>query len=234
MEKIIYLLWRDPRQDATTFADALRSQLASALQRAGVHHLCFNLDDGDVRDAQALRQQALDVQPDAIAQVWVDSAVAFLRRDVDAAISTHAARHAAYLVTESTAIANRAHPPPPGMRTHGFAQFAFLRRPQRLDYAQWLDIWHNTHTRVGIETQSNFEYRQNVVVRVLTDGAPAIDAFVEECFPPEAMNDPYVFFDAVGDEAKFRRNLDAMMTSVHRFIDMDAIDVVPTSQYRMF
>src|SRR3546814_18955335 len=48
------------------------------------------------------------------------------------------------------------------------------------------------------------------------------------------MTDPYVFFDAVGDEAKFQRNLDALMASVHRFIDMAAIDVVPTSQYRMF
>src|SRR3546814_5310897 len=65
-------------------------------------------------------------------------------------------------------------------------------------------------SKVGIETQSNFEYRQNVVVRPLSDDAPAIDAFVEECFPPDAMTDPHVFFDAVGDEAKFQRNLDAM------------------------
>lgn len=234
MEKIIYLLWRDPQQDAAIFTDGLRSQLAPALRQAGARHLCLNLDDADVRAASALRQKTLDVQPDAIAQVWVDSAIAFLRRDVDAVIGAHAARHAAYLVTESAAIVNRMHPPQPGMRTHGFAQLAFLRRPQRLDYAQWLDIWHNTHTKVAIETQSNFEYRQNVVVRTLSDGAPAIDAFVEECFPPAAMSDPYVFFDAVGDEAKFQRNLDAMMTSVHRFIDMDAIDVLPTSQYRRF
>lgn len=234
MEKIIYLLWRDPRQDAGTYAIQLRERLGPALQAAGARHLCLNLDDADVRAASALRQKTLDVQPDAIAQVWVDSAIAFLRRDVDAVIGAHAARHAAYLVTESAAIVNRTHPPQPGTRTYGFAQIAFLRRPPRLAYAEWLDIWHNSHTRVGIETQSNFEYRQNVVIRALSADAPAIDALVEECFPPAAMQDPYVFFDAVGDEAKFQRNLDAMMKSVHRFIDMDAIDVVPTSQYQMF
>lgn len=234
MEKIVYLLWRDPQQDAAAHAAQLRERLAPALQAAGARHLCLNLDDADVRAAEPLRQTALAVQPHAIAQVWGDSAIAFLRRDIDAAIAAHASRHAAYLVTESTAIDNRAHPPQPGTRTYGFAQIAILRRPPRLAYAEWLDIWHNAHTKVGIETQSNFEYRQNVVVRTLTDGAPAIDAFVEECFPPEAMTDPYVFFDALGDDAKFKRNLDAMMNSVHRFIDMDAIDVVPTSQYRMF
>ena len=234
MEKIVYLLWRDPQQDAAAYAARLRDRLAAALRDAGARHLCLNLGDADVRPAESLRQKSMAVQPDAIAQVWVDSAVAFLRRDVDAAIAAHASRHAAYLVTESTAIDNRAHPPQPGTRTYGFAQIAVLRRPPRLSYAQWLDIWHNSHTKVGIETQSNFEYRQNVVVRTLSDDAPAIDAFVEECFPPEAMSDPYVFFDAVGDDAKFKRNLDAMMNSVQRFIDMDAIDVLPTSQYRMF
>lgn len=234
MEKIIYLLWRDPQQDAASFTDALRSQLAPALQQAGARHLCLNLDDADVQPAAQLRQQAFEVQPAALAQVWVDSAIAFLRQDVDAAVARHASRYVAYLVTESAAIVNREHPPAPGTRTYGFAQIAFLRRPPRLAYAEWLDIWHNSHTRVGIETQSNFEYRQNVVIRALSADAPAIDALVEECFPPAAMQDPYVFFDAVGDEAKFQRNLDAMMKSVHRFIDMDAIDVVPTSQYQMF
>lgn len=234
MEKIIYLLWRDPQQDATAFTDTLREQLATALQQAGARHLRLNLDDADVQAAGALRQKAFDVQPGAVAQVWVDSAIAFLRRDIDAAIARYAPRHAAYLVTESAAIVNREHPPQAGTRTFGFAQIAILRRPSRLSYSEWLDIWHNSHTKVGIETQSNFEYKQNVVVRPLSEGAPALDAFVEECFPPDAMTNPQVFFDALGDEAKFQRNLDTMMTSVQKFIDMDAIDVVPTSQYQMF
>ena len=50
----------------------------------------------------------------------------------------------------------------------------------------------------------------------------------------EFLRDPYVFFDAVGDEAKFQHNLKRMMDSVFRFIDMERIDVVPTSQYPMY
>src|SRR3546814_3899906 len=123
--------------------------LAPALHQVGARHLCLNLDDADVATAASLRQKAFDVQPAAIAQVWVDSAITFLRRDIDAAIARYAARHAAYLVTESAAIVNREHPPQVGTRTFGFAQIAILRRPSRLSYGEWLDIWHNAHTKVG-------------------------------------------------------------------------------------
>ena len=72
---------------------------------------------------------------------------------------------------------------------------------------------------------------QNVVVRALTHAAPGYDAIVEERFPAAAMTDPHAFFDAVGDEEKFQRNVAEMMDSCGRFIDFDKIDVVPTSQY---
>jgi hypothetical protein len=48
------------------------------------------------------------------------------------------------------------------------------------------------------------------------------------------MNDPLAFFDAPGEPDKFKRNLDRMMDSVGRFINMGQIDVVPTSQYLVF
>jgi ketosteroid isomerase-like protein len=61
------------------------------------------------------------------------------------------------------------------------------------------------------------------------------EATVDELL--EAMTDPAVFFDAVGDQDKLRRNVQAMMDSCSRFIDRNEasgqhmIDVVPTSQY---
>ena len=52
-------------------------------------------------------------------------------------------------------------------------------------------------------------------------------------FPIGALNNPQVFFDAVGNEEKFQANLKIMMDSVFRFIDMSKIDVAPTSQYKL-
>lgn len=235
MEKIVYLAWRDAATDIETFAARLRGNLAAQLRALKlVRGLQVNLADAAVAAGNGLRQTFLDPPPDAVLQVWVDSAIAHLRQPVDAAIAAATARHAAYLVTESRPLRNVEHPPQPGQRTEGFAQIALLRKPARLTDVEWLDVWHNSHTRIAIETQSTFEYAQNVVVRALTAGAPPLDAMVEECFPLAALTDPLTFFDAPGDKAKFEANLKAMMDSVHRFIDMGSIDVMPTSQYVLF
>lgn len=231
MEKVIYLLWRDSAAPAATFIAALHDTLAPELRAAGARQLRLNIADADVAKAVGLKQIMLKPQPEALVQVWVDSAIAKLRAPIDAAIARAAPQYAAYLVTESQPIVNVKHPPQPGARTYGFAQVALLRRPTALAYTDWLDVWHNSHTQVAIETQSTFEYVQNVVIRPLTPDAPAIDAIVEECFPPAAMTDFKAFFDAPGDEPKFKANFQRMLQSVARFIEPGKIDVIPTSQF---
>lgn len=233
MEKVIYTLWKHAEDSPAAFTERLRQRLAAKLLALGVRSLQLNIDDADVAPAAGLRQVANAPLPDALLQLWLDSAIALRRAPVDAAIAEVVARYDAYLVTESEPLRNARHPPAPGHRTYGFAQIALLVKPPRLDYADWLAAWHDGHTSVAIETQSTFEYRQNVVVRALTPAARPYDAIVEECFPPEAMSDPQVFFDAAGDAQKFQRNLDRMMTSVGRFLDLGTIDVLATSQYRL-
>jgi len=230
MEKVIYLLWRDPAMPPPAFAGAVRA-LDGELRQAGARGVRLNIADADVAKAVGLKQVLLKPQPEAVAQVWADSAIARLRQPIDAAVGRACARHAAYLVTESQPIVNTKHPAKAGERTFGFAQVALLRRPATLPYPSWIDVWHNSHTRVAIETQSTFEYVQNVVVRPLSSDAPAIDAIVEECFPPAAMTDFKAFFDAPGDDAKFKANFHRMLQSVARFIEPGQIDVIPTSQY---
>lgn len=231
MEKVLYILWRDPRASEDTFARRLRGEVADRLVAAGAHGLQVNLADEAVHPAAGLRQTHSHPAIDGLLSVWVDSAIARFRRPFDDIVREATGRLAAYLVTESVPIRNTRHVPAKGARTEGFAQLAFLKRPPRLTHEAWLDVWHNQHTPVAIETQDNFAYVQNVVVRALSDAAPRYDAVVEECFPAAAMTDAQAFFDAVGDEAKLQRNLQAMMASCKRFIDFDAIDVVPTSQY---
>lgn len=234
MEKIIYLVWRDPKADLESFAKRLRSDLTTQLRNVKtVRGLQINIADTAVAAGIGIKQTYLNPPVETVIQVWVDSAIEHLRRPVDEAITAHVTRHAAYLVTESQPLRNFEHPSKPGERTEGFSQIALLRRPPKLAYAEWLDVWHNSHTHVAINTQSTFEYVQNVVVRPLTADAPPLDAMVEECFPIAALTDPFTFFNAPGDEAKFKANLQTMMDSVHRFIEMSSIDVVPTSQYKI-
>lgn len=234
MEKVIYLVWRDPGVDIETFGKKLRNDLAAQLgTMPSVRSLKVNVVDSAVAAGEGLKQTNSNPPLESVVQVWVNSAIAHLRAPVDAAIAAHVGHFAAYLVTESQPLRNLKHPPKIGERTEGFAQIALVRKPQAQPYAEWIDVWHNSHTKVAIETQSTFEYIQNVVIRPLTANAPPLDAMVEESFPIGALDNPQVFFDAVGNEEKFQANLKIMMDSVFRFIDMTKIDVAPTSQYKL-
>lgn len=231
MEKLVAALWADPGESLEVFNARVLSSLPKELKAAGASQVRLNLRDAAVGPAEGLVQQWQDPQQDAVVQFWLPSANARFRTGIDIALAAHCHRFAAWLVAESTVIANAAHPVSTGERSWGWSQASFISfRPDR-SREQAIAIWHSHHTRVAIDTQANFEYIQNLIVLPLTENAPAYDAFVEECFPPEAMTSPHAFFDAIGDEAKYQANLATMMDSCNRFIDFTRIDVLPTSQY---
>jgi EthD domain len=224
MEKIVAALWGVDNAK-------LLAGLPAALKAAGASNIRINIRDEAVAAGAGLVQKWQVPQQDAVVQYWLPSANAIFRGEADAAIAAHCGRFAAWLVAESTIIANAAHPPQPGQRTWGWSQASFINFRDDLERMEAIKVWHSHHTRVAIDTQSNFEYVQNLIVRPLTDGAPEYAAFVEECFPLEALTDPHGFFDAVGEQAKFEANLNAMMDSCGRFIQFGRIDIIPTSQY---
>lgn len=231
MEKIICALWKADGEARDDFSARLLADLPAKLAAAGARHIRLNVEDAVSDKGAALRQSRGEQQHDATLQFWLPSAYAPFRTAVDAALDAACNHWAAWLVVESTIIPNEDHPPAPGARNFGWAQMAFLTLPEAMAHEDWRRIWQQDHTKVAIETQANFEYVQNLVIRPLTANAPPYVAIVEECFPESALTDPFVFFDAVGDKAKFGANLGQMMDSCARFITPGTIDVIPTSQY---
>ena len=231
MEKIVAALWVPEGQPQAAFNAALLERLPDALRGAGASRIRINLRDEAVASGAQHIQRWQDPQQDAVLQFWLPSANPRFFAAAEAALAAVSGRFAAWLVAESTIIPNTAHPPAPGERTPGWSQATFLAFRPDLASEQADAHWRDHHTTVAIETQANFEYVQNRVVRPLTSDAPAYDAFVEECFPSEALTDSTAFFDAVGDEAKFQANLATMMDSCGGFIDFARIDVIPTSQH---
>jgi hypothetical protein len=231
MEKVVCLLWAAAGAEREGFNAGLLERLPAALAHAGASRIRLNLEDAQLVAGAPLRQSRGPRQHDAVVQFWLPSANPLLRGAIDRVLDAECDHWHGWLVAESTIIANAAYPAQRGERTAGCAQMAFLTLPERLGHAQWREIWQDHHTLVAIETQANFEYVQNLVVRALTPDAPPYVAIVEECFPAAALTDPFVFFDAVGDPARFRANLDRMMASCERFIDSGTIDVIPTGQY---
>lgn len=233
MEKVMYSVWKPDGVDSEQFRQQLLGPMTEALLASdGLRSLRVSVADRAVAAAEGLRQHNLQGEAglmDGVISLWLDSAI-YRQRQQDI-IATAVAAYHGYLVTESEPLCNLQHPPVLGQRVEGMCEVVFLQRPERLSFEQWLDTWHHSHTQIAIDTQSTFGYRQNVVTRSLTDGAPVVDAIIEENFPAAAMTSPEAFYDAVGDEQRFRANQKAMIDSCVRFIDFDRLDVLPTSEY---
>lgn len=226
MEKLIYSLrWDSPAQPP---------DIAASVIEAGACRVRINLRDDAVAGGTKLIQSRGRALPDCVVQLWLPSGNPMFRSAADEAVRSFAGSVTAWLVCESTILENPSRSAR-GERGAGFAQMAFLTLPQTLGWPEWRRIWRDSHTRIAIETQSTFEYRQNLVVESLLedDGTAPQDivAIVEECFPIEALTDPLTFFGAAGNPQKFRQNLHSMMESCARFITPGTIDVFPTSQY---
>jgi hypothetical protein len=237
MEKVMYALRRPTDGEDASFARRLLDETGPALVAAGARGVRCNVIDEDVSPGAAmsprgLRRSTIDPPIAAVVSVWVDSAVRHLRRPCDEVLAALGVPVSGYLVTESEPLAPTGARTGDRIRTDGFTQVAFLRRPDRLTRQAWLERWQDHHTQVAIDTQSTFAYRQNLVVDALHDDAPTVDAIVEESFPIAALTDWYAFYDAVGDDERFRAHVDAMVASTSTFLDHETdLDVLPTSEY---
>ena len=226
MEKVICALWSDAGGD--TLRGQLLGELLPALRgHDWVRTVRIAVVDSAVAPA-AGRQMASRELPGAVVSLWLDEA----RRlaELETALLAVCERFDAYLVTEAEPLVNTRTPADGGTRGEGFCQVVFLCRPGAMPEQDWLAVWQGSHTQVAIDTQSTFGYRQNCVVRALTDGAPEVHAIVEENFPDEAMTSDHAFY-AAPDDATLARHQQAMMESCARFIDFARIDVIPMSEY---
>ena len=159
MEKIIYTLY-DAKHES------LLSDFPEKLQQTGASGLRINICDSVVVPAAPSEQSRTGKLPNAVVQCWVPSANPALRNTLDDLIDSWCENFHAWLTAESEIIPNDSHPTSIGERTHGFAQMAFLTLPENMQWEDWRKIWRDGHTQVAIDTQSNFEYIQNLIVEL--------------------------------------------------------------------
>jgi hypothetical protein len=226
MEKLLYPLWRPADLDGDSFREQLLGELAPALlAHQGTRGVRLAVVDSDVSRAEGLRQEKLCPAADAMISVWLDTAIS--RDELEVHLAEYCDHYHGFLVTESAPLV---HEQLLEQRMAGWTQVVFLERPPTLTEMEWLDVWQGSHTSVAIETQSTFAYRQNVVVRALTEGAPPVHAIVEESFPDAAMDSLHAFYDAASDK-ELQSRIGTMVESCARFIDFERLNVTPMSDY---
>ena len=229
MEKLAYQLWKKDDDSLETFKEALLKNLSRDIGEL-VSELQINIADSDVIPANNLAQSNYPPAPNAVIFIKVKSY--FLADTLESHLEKITNKIHGFVVSESIILDNT-EKSPLGLRSEGFSQVVFLEKPKTMSTFDWFDHWTNFHTKIAIQTQSNFIYVQNTVVRSLQKESPSFIAIIEECFPSEAMTDPEVFYNAQNNPEQFAKNVQIMMDSCEKFIDFKKIEVIPTSRYRI-
>jgi len=224
VEKIVYVGWKPEDVAIADFRTRMLGATARALTAAGARGIRMLLADD--RAVRGLRIAQRD--PTVVIGVWVDSATQ--RAPLESVLTQVTSGLAGYLALESVPLVNTGHVVPLGERIPGLYTVAFLEKPDRLDYATWLELWQGQHTAIAIATQRTFLYVQNLLVRALTPDAPPWTAIVEEAFPAEAATDPMQFYDA-SSPAELAAQQHRMTASCERFIDFARFETLPMSAY---
>ena len=229
MEKLAYQLWKKDDDSLDTFKDKLLNNLKRDIAEL-VSALQINITDADVEPANNLAQSNYPPAPNAVIFIKVKSY--FLADTLESFLEKITSKVHGFVVSESIILDN-SEKSPLGSRSEGFSQVVLLEKPETMSAFDWFDYWTNFHTKIAIQTQSNFIYVQNTVVRPLQKASPSFIAIIEECFPLEAMTDLEVFYNAKNNPEQFAKNVQIMMESCEKFIDFKKIEVIPTSRYRI-
>jgi hypothetical protein len=228
VEKLCYVVWKRPGEADEVFKRRLLEEAAPRL-RACTAKLRISAVDDDVAAGAKLRLGRLDPPKSGLVSFWLEQSQE--RGEAEAILRPLCARAVGYLVLESRPLVNTTQRAPAGGRTPGFALVSCIEPKDGLPYDEFIRLWYTVQRDTAIETQSTFGYVRNEIVRALAPGAPPWAAIVEENFPIGALTDPAVFYDAVGEPAKLRRNQERMMSAVASFLALERVDSHPMSEY---
>ena len=177
MEKLAYQLWKKDDDSLETFKETLLNNLSQDIGQLA-SELQINIADADVAPANNLAQSNYPPAPNAVIFIKVKSY--FSADTLEGYLEKITNKIYGFVVSESVILDN-SEKSPIGLRSEGFSQVVFLEKPAKMSTFDWFDHWTNYHTEIAIQTQSNFIYVQNTVVRPLQKASPSFIAIIEEC-----------------------------------------------------
>jgi len=224
MEKLVYLIWRDPALGSEAYRERLLGETASRLLAAGARKLDANVSDllGAIPKPMLLMGEGATLS--AAVSLWLDCYDA--RAPLEALLREGASRLDGYLVTESVPQPCADRDWPDGARSPGVTHFTWFEKPAGLDDASFFHAWHELHTPFSFELHPRrWAYVRNSVVRTLTPGSPPVRAIVAERFRTlEDYTDPKRLFGS-------KQALARSAAEVSHYADPAALHSAPLSEY---
>jgi len=224
MEKLVYLVWKQPSLAGEAHRERLLGAIARELLAQGVRRLDVNVSDllGAIPKPMLLMGEGATLS--AAVSLWLDSYDA--RRPLEALLAADAARLDGYLVTESVPQPCPDRDWPDGVRSPGVSHFTWFEKPAGLADEDFFRAWHEVHTPFSFELHPRrWAYVRNSVVRTLTPGSPPVRAIVVERFRTlEDYTDPKRLFGS-------KHALARSAAEVASYADPAALHSVPLSEY---
>ena len=190
----------------------------------------FTVEDQHVEPAIDIRLANTVHPKNAVLSIWLENAFSLDNFYADLELL---GRHQGYGVVETTTQPFKQQIG----RTPGFSQTCFLTKPDSQTQQQWLNLWLGESTPVSMQTQANYSLDQNVITMPLPISAEQssswllLGGIVQDYFPMAAMLSREAFYDATGNNKKYLKNEQKLISSCLRFVDFDHFDCIPMSQY---
>jgi hypothetical protein len=236
LEKLVYLLWSPRGRSRARTRELLLETCAPRLLESGLVQLSICVADPEVARVRSPAPR-LYLEPPICAElgVWVEDLAA--RPAIEGCLAGAGFRLAGYHVEETLYTdygENRHAPPrswPDGQRSPGVVAVTLLARPSRLPHEEWLRRWQGRMSPVSEAIQPRTRYLRNLVLRPLTDGAPAWAGIVEEAWPSRRhVENPFLFYGARGP-LELARNLFAILGAVRSFLQLTRVRTTMMSEY---
>lgn len=229
MEKLVYLGWAPEGVDGESLRETLLADLVPGLRSGGAANVQVAVADAAVGGEGVFSFSSEGTPKDAVVSFWLE--VSADREWAEALVADSFETVHGYLVCESRPIVPAA-VAKPGDRSVGASQITCIAARPDLSHVEFIDRWQGEFRVAAVECQDTIAYVRNEVVRPLTEGAPDWWAIVEESFPTEAMTNPEVFYDAVGDPERLAANQARLFAAVGEVIDLARVDASFYSEYR--
>jgi len=109
-----------------------------------------------------------------------------------------------------------------GEQTPGACLLTLFNRRKGLDYATFIDRWHNSHTPLSLKIHPLWNYNRNVVDSTVTKTSEHWEGIVEEqMYTDASLLNPFRFF---GKPMQILPNMIAVYRDTKSFIDYNGIE----------
>ncbi len=234
MEKVVFAVYLDA--DAPPFASdrilRANAELARSLDADRYPGVALQVEDYDATNRWQRRAEPLDRRVGAVVSAWTECADDM--DDLKSGVAALSPDHAGFVVTESVPRCGTDRSASETEPRAGVIVTSLLCRAPAMSRDEFVAHWRDVHQPMSLRIHPQWTYVRNVVSRIVTPGAPEIDAICEEGFESvDDVLDPKRFFGADVTASTWQDNVRTIRDDIALFLDQVRTTATIMREYRL-